>query len=319
MITSIIVFLLCLRIFLFLCKKYSLTGFWVNFNKIKEQSKKLFSFAFPVFLSGLVMTPALTILTALLSRLRGFQEVGFFNVGYSLTQIILFLPTAVGVPFIPIASRLASEDKERLKDFLLKTIYGVNIIVMLACFIMSFFANEIINLFYGPEYRPAQNIFLLLIITTFLSSFGYIIGYYLLAMGKVWLGTLMNFIWFTIILTPAYYLIKRWGLTGLGLTYFTSYTVLTILFCFYLSHFLQIKIGRLLIHLFVGTSFLFALFLLRSLPPTFWRITCHLPPILLEIGLFLSFVTFFIFLTLRTFDKGMLIKLFTKRNATARF
>jgi len=314
MITSIIVFLLCLRIFLFLCKKYSLTGFWVNFNKIKEQSKKLFSFAFPVFLSGLVMTPALTILTALLSRLRGFQEVGFFNVGYSLTQIILFLPTAVGVPFIPIASRLASEDKERLKDFLLKTIYGVNIIVLLACFIIGFFANEIIYFLFGPKYEPAQKIILLLLASGFLSSFGYIIGYYLLAIGKVWFGTLMNFIWFVIILTPAYHLIKRWGLTGLGLTYLLSYIVLTIVFCFYLKNHLKVKMGQLVTHFLLGVGFLLVLFLFRTFRPEFQRITFRFPAILLEVGIFLCFLAVFILLVPKSFDKRIIKQIFIKRN-----
>ncbi|MEO0116899.1 MAG: oligosaccharide flippase family protein [candidate division WOR-3 bacterium] len=314
--TSLFVFLLLLRIFQFLRNRYHLLPLGISFHKIKEHFPKLLSFAFPLFLSGLVMTPALTILTTLLSRLRSFQEVGFFNVGYSLTQIILFLPTAVGVPFIPLASRLVTEDRERLKDFLLKTIYGVNIMVMVICFLMSFFAHEIIHLFYGSKYESAQEILLLLVAASFLTSFGYIVGYYLLAVGKVWLGTLFNLIWFLIVLAPAFPLIKNLGLIGLGFAYFLSYAILAVIFCFYLRNHLKIGIRQLAMQLLIGTGFLVILFLIRILIPNVRGITFSSPLVFISFGLFSLFVLATLFLIPKSFNKEMIIELIKRRNAT---
>lgn len=312
--TALVVFLLLLNILQFLRRRYNLFSLRISLNKIKKYLPELVFFAFPLFLSGLVMTPVLTILTTILSRLRGFQEVGFFNVGYSLTQIILFLPTAVGVPFIPLASRLASADRERLKDFLLKTTYGVNIIVMMVCFIMSFFAKEIIHLFYGSKYEPAQEILLLLVAAGFLSSFCYIVGYHLLAIGKVWLGTLFNLTWFVIILAPAPLFIKNWGLVGLGLTYFISYAILAAIFCFYWKSHLKISIRQLVMQLSIGTCFLIALFLLRIFLPPAQGITFSPPAVFLPFGLFLLFVLAVIFLIPKSFNKEMIIELLKRRN-----
>ena len=67
-------------------------------------------------------------------------------------------------------------------------------------------------------------------VATFLASFGYIVGYYLLAIGKMWLATLLNLIWFVAIIAPANHLIKYWGVVGLGITYFSSYIILTVIF-----------------------------------------------------------------------------------------
>ncbi|MEO0101128.1 MAG: oligosaccharide flippase family protein [candidate division WOR-3 bacterium] len=313
--TALVVFFLLLNIFQTLRKKHNLFPLWNGFNKLRKHFSKLSFFAFPLFLSGLVMVPALTILTTILSRVCGFQEVGFFNIGYSLMQIILFLPTAVGVPFIPLASRLVGEDREKLKDFLGKTISGVNVIVLALSFLIGFFAREIIKLFYGSKYEPAQNILLLLLTAGFLCSFGYIVGYYLLAIGKVWLGTLFNFIWFVVILVLAFPLIKWWGLVGLGLAYLLSYTILAAIFCFYLKGHLKESIQQVAIQLFVGTGFLYGLFLMRILIPSIPGKTLHLFKISLPWGLFLLFSLSLIFLIPRTLNRETITKLLKRRDA----
>ncbi len=212
--TSIATFFLLLRVIKHLGIMSLLSSQWKGLRRvIRERGyfHKLFSLALPVFLSGLVMTPVLTALTTLLSRLSGFTAVGFFNIAYSLTQVILFVPTAVGTPFLPLVMKIGADDSRRLTDFLMKTIYGVVIIVAVLSFLMSFFSYEIINLFYGARYSPEQNILILLTVATFLSSFGYVVGYYLLAVGKMWFATFLNLLWCIFIMTPAFHLIKSFG------------------------------------------------------------------------------------------------------------
>ena len=256
---------------LFLKGKYFLSLQIIKYNiqnlygNLKQYFRKLLSLTLPVFLSGLVMIPVLPVLTTLLTRLRGFTEVGFFNVAYSLTQIILFVPTAVGMAFIPLATKLAAEDRNRLNDFLLKTIYGVIIIVMILTFLLSFFSNTIINLFFSTKYIPSQNILLLLSAATFLSSFGYLVGYYLLAINKMWFAMLVNLIWCIIIITPAFFLIKFLGLIGLGLDYLIAYSSLTIIFVIYLRNGLKIDVKRLVLYLAIGACIPIAVFILKLL------------------------------------------------------
>jgi PST family polysaccharide transporter len=282
-------------------------SFSLGLNKLLTDSKqylpRLFSLALPVFLSGLFMNPALMILTTFLTRSHGFNEVGYFNVAYALTQIILFVPTAVGVPFIPLATKLAVEDPKRLANFMLKTIYGAGVVVLAFSFLMSFFSHQVLTILYGTRYLSAQNILILMSVATFLASFGYIIGYYLLATGKMWLATLLNFIWFVAIIAPAYHLIKHWGAVGLGVTYLSSYIILTVIFILYLRFYLKLNVNQLILHLGIGIIFPVILFLMKL----------HATPTLFYICIFIVFCILFIIMIPKTIDIAVINELFKNK------
>jgi len=281
--------------------------FSLKFDRFVTNAKihlsKLFSLAFPVFLSGLVMSPALMILTTFLTRMRGFNEVGYFNVTYALTQIILFVPTAIGVPFIPLASKLAVEDPKYLTKFMLKIIYGAGVVVLALSFLMSFFSRQILSILYGSRFLAAQNLLILMSAATFLASFGYIVGYYLLAIGKMWLATLLNLIWFLAIIAPAYHLIKYLGADGLGITYLASYILLSTIFIFYLRIYLKININKLTLHLAMGTLFPILLFVMNQ----------RIMPIIFYFGLFIFFVILFVIMITKMIDKTLIMELFRNK------
>ncbi len=235
---------------------------------VKDKNKRLYlqrllKIAFPIFLSGLVMTPVLTILTTILSRLQGFQDVGFFNIAYSLTQFILFVPTAVGTAFIPLASKLAVENLQKLNNFFIKTIYGVDLIVISLAFFISFFSKEIIYLFYGKDFYPVQSILILLSIASFISSFGYVFGYYLVANNQLWFATVLNLIWFIAIIAPAATFVKYFHLNGIGLSYIIAYIILGIVSIVFVIKKIGIKTNYLIAHLIFGFLLLAGLFFIK--------------------------------------------------------
>ncbi|MEO0091181.1 MAG: oligosaccharide flippase family protein [candidate division WOR-3 bacterium] len=256
--------------------------------------RRLLPTAFPIFLSGLVMTPVLTILTAILSRLQGFSDVGFFNIAYSLTQFILFVPTAVGTAFIPLASKLAVENQVKLNNFLIKTIFGVDLIVITIAFFISFFSKEIIYLFYGKSFSPVQSILILLSIASFLSSFGYIFGYYLISTNRLWFATILNLIWFIAITGPASSLIKHFQLNGLGLSYIIAYIVLGIVSIIFIGQKIRIKQNYLLLHLIFGFILLCGLYFIKTYPIHF----------IFQIIVLFLFVLYLFYFTTKLFDKS---------------
>lgn len=266
-INSIVSFCILVKVIKTLQAKHGLS-LHISRQEIKDFLKPYFQrlsrTAFPIFLSGLVMTPALTILTAILARQRGFTEVGFFNIAYSLTQFILFVPSAVGTAFIPLATKLALENRERLNGFLLKSIYGVDLIVITITFLISLFSKHIIYLFYGSEFLPAQNILILLSAAAFLSSFGYIFGYYLIATNKLWFATGLNFLWFVAIIGPAIIFIRYFKLDGLGWNYIISYAFLGIVILGYIWQKIRTGMKLLVSHLIGGIVFLIALYLMKA-------------------------------------------------------
>ncbi len=299
-INSIVSFFILVKIIKTLQAKHGIS-LHISRQKIKDFLKPYFQrlsrTAIPIFLSGLVMTPALTILTAILARQRGFNEVGFFNIAYSLTQFILFVPSAVGTAFIPLATKLALENRARLNSFLLKSIYGVDLIVISITFIISLFSKQIIYLFYGSEFLPAQNILILLSTAAFLSSFGYVFGYYLIAINKLWLATGLNLLWFVVIIAPARWFIQTLQLDGLGLNYIISYSVLGIFIVIYLGQKIRIGMKPLVFHLVGGIAFLSALYLLKTYAVSFAFQLILLP-------FFAAYVWFFIKVLLSSDDKN---------------
>ena len=272
-------------------------------KEAKTYLEKLFSLALPIFISGLFMSPALMILTTFLIRLRGFNDVGYFNVSYALTQIILFVPNAIGVPFIPLATKLAVENPDRLTNFMLKTIYGATVVVLIFSFLMSFFSRQILYILYGGKFLSSQNILILMSAATFLASFGYIIGYYLLAVGKMWLATLLNLVWFVAIIAPAYHLIKYLGVEGLGISYLSSYILLSAIFIFYIKRYLKSNINKIALHMTIGTIFPISLLVMNhiGMQSIFYVI------------LLVLFVILFIMIVPKMIDKTLIVELFKKK------
>ena len=156
---------------------------------------------------------------------------------------------------------------------------------------------------YGSRFLAAQNLLILMSAATFLASFGYIVGYYLLAIGKMWLATLLNLIWFLAIIAPAYHLIKYLGADGLGITYLASYILLSTIFIFYLRIYLKININKLTLHLAMGTLFPILLFVMNQ----------RIMPIIFYFGLFIFFVILFVIMITKMIDKTLIMELFRNK------
>ncbi len=195
--------------------------------------KRLLSLAFPTFLSGLVMTPVLWIITTRLSVTHGFTQVGLFNSAYALFLVILFIPMAVGIPLIPKISELNTSNKEELRSIMFTSLYITGILSLIIALVFSLFSKNILLLLYGAKYLDAWEILILLSASAFLASLGHIVGYYLIGVGKMWIGVLFNLIWFSCIIISSIPLSELYGAKGLGIAYLGSYIVLTgVIFCF---------------------------------------------------------------------------------------
>jgi O-antigen/teichoic acid export membrane protein len=186
---------------------------------------------------------------------------------------------------------------------MLKTIYGATVVVLIFSFLMSFFSRQILYILYGGKFLSSQNILILMSAATFLASFGYIIGYYLLAVGKMWLATLLNLVWFVAIIAPAYHLIKYLGVEGLGISYLSSYILLSAIFIFYIKRYLKSNINKIALHMTIGTIFPISLLVMNhiGMQSIFYVI------------LLVLFVILFIMIVPKMIDKTLIVELFKKK------
>ncbi|MEO0132216.1 MAG: oligosaccharide flippase family protein [candidate division WOR-3 bacterium] len=214
-----------LAIFLKIKKKHSfhfIKNFY-NLQTITNSLKMLFNNSLPLFLSGLFTAPALPMLTAFLTRCCGLKVVGYFNVAYSLGQFVLFIPQAIGTPFVPLMARLAVSDNYKSKRFLMKTMFSTSFLVFLISFTLAFLGPAIVKILYGKEYLSSEGLLVLFLACSFLASPLYIYGFYLIALGKMWVAFLFNLFWFVVLSSTSYITIKKIGFWGSGIGFLVAY------------------------------------------------------------------------------------------------
>lgn len=219
-------------------------------------TKKLFNLALPIFLSGLVMVPALWIVTTRLSLTNGFAQVGLFNVSYALMQVISFIPIAVGIPLLPQISQVNSQDPKTLSSIIENMLYIVGFITLFTSIIFALFSYKILLFLYGDKYLGAWQILIFLSTSAFLASLGYVVGYYLLGVSKMWISMGFNLLWFITLIGFSIPFVKLYGLKGLGFSYILSYAILTIGMLIYVKKTLLINLTHITLLLLSGLVFL---------------------------------------------------------------
>ena len=127
--------------------------------------------------------------------------------------------------------------------------------------LFSVFSKNILSLLYGAKYLDAWKSLILLSASAFLASLGYIVGYYLIGVGKMWIGVLFNLIWFSCVIGSSIPLVELYGATGIGIAYIGSYIILTGVIFWFIKKMLSISLVSLISLvisglLFIGLSYL---------------------------------------------------------------
>ncbi|MCS7249836.1 MAG: oligosaccharide flippase family protein [candidate division WOR-3 bacterium] len=240
-------------LFFFTIKKY----FSLNLNFQKNIAKNILSLTFPTFLSGLVMMPAMWLVTTRLGVTKNFSEVAYFNIANTFFQFLLFMPLAIGMPLTPtIAENI--KNQEKIKELLNKIMNYLNIFLFILLLPFLIFSSKIITLLYGNHYLSAVKPFIFVVSAIIPTSIGYILGYYLLGTGKMWLATLFNGVWFVLFVGSTFFFTYKFGALGAGISFYIAYLCQAFLMIFYLKNIL-IKPFRLLQNLIL-ISFLVIIF-----------------------------------------------------------
>ncbi len=215
----------------------------------KIDSKILFTllkFSFPVFLSGFVILPSEWLVNSYLGLTKGFRDVGLFRVGYAVYSIVLTIPGAIATPLLPIVSELHSLDQEKL-SLTVSKILRIVLIITLPLVIGAGMASKLILfILYGSGYLDGWFVLFLLIMTSFMVSLSPITLNVLQGTGKTW--QILGFDIFGALLHPilsSYFLINAYGLTGIGISYFTIALLTRIIVLSYLKKIFNINLSFL--------------------------------------------------------------------------
>ena len=190
-----------------------------------EMAKKMLKYGLGIFIGNLFLTGVYRIDIFFVNNILSVEELGLYSVSVNLSELLLLVPSAVGIALFPYLSSLGKKDQilimskvARLSTFL-SVLASLGIMVFAYPFILIVFGKEFI-----PSFTPT--LFLLPGLVAMTLNFAY--SNYLFSIGKPFMsakiflvGILVN-IFFNILF------LKAFGIIGAAIFSSVTYCIITI-------------------------------------------------------------------------------------------
>ena len=159
--------------------------------------RRLIEYALPALGGSIVVTLVLWFCNSLLASVDqgNFTHVGLYSVGSGLASYILFISGAIGVPLVPIISKLDQENPDGLPHFMVRTLRVGAFLTLPAALILMALPEPFLRILYGAGYAAAAPVVRLVAPAIYLASVGGFVGYGLAGTGQTKSGLLLNVIW----------------------------------------------------------------------------------------------------------------------------
>ena len=241
--------------------------FWpkIRFSAIAERIRgnRIASFTAYSFLSGIVVIPSAWIARTMLAITWDLNSVAHFQIADSLSQIIMVIPTAVGLILMPMISEQHALEPTRINR---TTSLLLNITIFLALpigLIALPFLKPIIILLYGSQYEASYSPTIVMFAAAIFGTIGSVIFNIIVGVGRVRIAFLMNVFWMIIFILGTFLFIPSWGAEGLSTTYLLSFLSLLIIYLAYAKWRFKLRMVKTVVPLVIFISlFLIYLFLI---------------------------------------------------------
>jgi len=176
----------------------------------------------PVVLNGLVLWGGAWFIRSYLARAAGYEAVGYFHVADASARLILLLPSALAVPYVPAVSESSAVGRDAMRSMVEGTLRVTLLVVAPAGVLLSLAAEPLLRLVYGPAYAAAAGLTSMLVLAAGVQAFGLIIWSTLVGAGRTWSGfgiqaaAQATLVALTVALVPAH------GLVGVGVAALTA-------------------------------------------------------------------------------------------------
>lgn len=205
----------------------------IRWTSWRHGAKVLRDVSLPSFLSTVLSSLTMWAGSVLLARApNGLAQVALFNAANHWKTVMLFLPTQISQSTAPILANLWSAGELGRLRVLVRTNLLLNLATAGApCLVIILAAAPILHLYQLGSATDALTLRLLALsgVMTALCS---VLGYTMIAMGRLWQGLLVNIVWAVLFLFVAMGL-QSHGAAGLSIAYTVSYTVLFLISLLY--------------------------------------------------------------------------------------
>lgn len=203
----------------FTLKYFKLENIKLQFKLRKKYVIDLINYSLPIFVGGIILRPARLYGQTLLVLKQDFTEVGYFKVAFGLYNLMMFIPTALSVPLIPMVSEIHVSNEGKPSDAYSKILKILILIILPLSIGVALLSKYIILVLYGEKYLGAILITYILIISAFFGSITSTIESLFLGTGRT-----LNLLYIAIFqalmfVLSAYILITEYGTLGLGMAF----------------------------------------------------------------------------------------------------
>lgn len=169
------------------------------------------------------------------------EATGLFAVAQQMSEVLIIFPSVVGSVLFP---RVASDNSTHLTAQVIRTTALVFVPVFIG---IAFFAEPLIVLLFGPEFKDAATALLILLPGTYLLGLEVIIAGDISGRGYPWPASLIWILVVAINFSGYMILIPKFGINGAALSLSISYLVIFIFMTFYLKRLTSLKFSQMFI------------------------------------------------------------------------
>lgn len=202
-------------------------------------------FSLPIFISSFIYTPTKWFIATLLSNATGLSQVGYFKIGTNLQALFLNIPSAIGVPLLPMISEIYVTNPNKI-PIIISRLLRLNILITLPFILTSGITIKyLILFFYGARYEEAWMFSYIVLISLLFISMSPITMNIFLGIGKTWIILYLDILSTFIYIIFSYYLINIYGIVGIGFADIISNIILSVVKLIYLKFKLGVEIAQL--------------------------------------------------------------------------
>lgn len=143
----------------------------------------LLKVSWPLIFSSMAISVYMRIDQIMLGKMVNDHEVGIYSAALRLSELWYVLPTVVVSAALPILLRTKQESEERFMAMLQKLFSILVKVAYVVAIPMTFFAGDVIGLFFGPEYRAAGPVLMIHVWSSIFVFFGVVASAWIAAFG----------------------------------------------------------------------------------------------------------------------------------------
>jgi O-antigen/teichoic acid export membrane protein len=274
----------CLMSWIALRREYRLHNLWPDYRNAWREYRMLVSFSLPTTFAGLIYTPVVWFVNAQLARSgpSGYGELGVYNACAQWQNLLKFIPTQLLAVAIPIMSSLQRNDAVRFARSVDVSHSTISMIVVPAAILMAGAAGPIMSL-YGADFSHAQLVLIVVLGAAAVMDLGSSASVAIVALGRAWLGTLVNGFWAVMLILAMSLWGRHHGAVGLAGSFLVAYLVLWIGLFAYLRPSLP---SGMYFRVVCGLALLLSSLAILSALPNSVRLAAALPLSALTIAIF---------------------------------